>query len=182
MIGTPWWATVLVGTRTVAGAGLAARTGAGRTREATRQREAAAAREEWSRRVQWAASLSLSGDERTEVAGLNILRALAESPLAGPAELDLLSALNDNTSLDGYRQHLDAGSPDADNEANKPHEGAVMTSAHDGSAVSPPSPAPPSPALIAAARLRVTINDRRGVPTEPEIRALAASGPGDWRT
>jgi hypothetical protein len=72
--------------------------------------------------VQWAASLSLSGDERTEVAGLNILRALAESPLAGPAELDLLSALNDNTSLDGYRQHLDAGSPDADNEASKPHE------------------------------------------------------------
>jgi hypothetical protein len=57
-----------------------------------------------------------------------------------------------------------------------------MTSAHDGSAVSTPSPAPPSPALIAAARLRVTINDRRGVPTEPEIRALAASGPGDWRT
>lgn len=57
-----------------------------------------------------------------------------------------------------------------------------MTSAHDGSAVSPPSPAPPSPALIAAARLRVTINDRRGVPTEPEIRALAASGPGVWRT
>jgi hypothetical protein len=39
----------------------------------------------------------------------------------------------------------------------------------------------PSPALIQAARLRVTINDRRGVETDPEIRALAMSGPGAWR-
>jgi len=107
---------------TVASAGLAAWIGAGRTREATRQREAAAAREEWFRRLQWAANLALSGDERTQVAGLNLLRALAESPLAGPAELDLLAALNDNTSLDAYRRHLDAGPSGADNEPGTSRE------------------------------------------------------------
>lgn len=34
-----------------------------------------------------------------------------------------------------------------------------------------------TPALIQAARLRVTINDRRGVPTEPAVRALALTRP-----
>ena len=122
MIGTPWWATVPVGALTVASAGLAAWIGAGRTKEATRQRETAAAREEWFRRLQWAASLALSGDQRTQVAGLNLLQALAESPLAGPTELDLLAALNDNTSLDAYRRHLDLGPSEADNEPGTPRE------------------------------------------------------------
>jgi hypothetical protein len=113
--GTPWWATVLVGTLTVAGAGVAAWIGAGRTTEATRQRENAAAREEWFRRLQWAAQLALSTDELTRAAGLSLLGVLAGSPLAGAAELDMLSALNDNTSLDRYAADLDARETGTDN-------------------------------------------------------------------
>ena len=122
MSGTPWWATALVGALTVAGAGIAAWIGAGRATEATRQRESAAAREEWFRRLQWAGGLALSGDERTRVAGLAVLEALAGSPLAGPAELDLLFALNDNTSLDSYRHHLDERRVEAEDEVDATRE------------------------------------------------------------
>jgi len=57
-----------------------------------------------------------------------------------------------------------------------------MTASDDRSAGYRPPQFFPSPALVAAARLRVTINDRRGVPTDPEIRALAMSCPGIWRS
>ena len=55
-----------------------------------------------------------------------------------------------------------------------------MTPADDRSPGNRPPLLVPSPALIAAARLRVTINDRRGISTDPEIRALATSDPGVW--
>ena len=37
MIGTPWWASVIIGVVTVVGAGIAAWIGASRTTEATKQ-------------------------------------------------------------------------------------------------------------------------------------------------
>ena len=110
------------GVLTAAGAGISAWIGAGRATEAARQRESAAAREEWFRRLQWAGGLALSGDERTRVAGLAVLEALAGSPLAGPAELDLLFALNDNTSLDSYRHHLDERRVEAEDEVDTTRE------------------------------------------------------------
>ena len=39
-----------------------------------------------------------------------------------PAELDLLFALNDNTSLDSYRQHLDARRVEAEDELDATRE------------------------------------------------------------
>lgn len=114
MTGTPWWGAVLIGALTVVGAGVAAWIGANRTTEATRQREHAAAREEWFRRMQWAGQMALADDERTRLAGLALLEVLAKSPLAGPAELDMLAALNDNAALDNYTQALDAGGGPAD--------------------------------------------------------------------
>jgi hypothetical protein len=47
----------------------------------------------------------------------------------------------------------------------------------DSAATDPAGRVEVTPALIQAARLRVTINDRRGVPTEPAIRALALTRP-----
>jgi len=114
MTGTPWWGAVLIGVLTVVGAGIAAWIGANRTTEATRQREHAAAREEWFRRMQWAGQMALADDERTRLAGLALLEVLAKSPLAGPAELDMLAALNDNAALDDYTQALDVGAGPAD--------------------------------------------------------------------
>ena len=118
MIGTPWWATLLIGFITVIGAGAAAWIGATRTTEATKQRESAAAREEWFRRLQWAGQLALAQEERSRVAGLALLRELAASPLAGQAELDLLAALNDNATLAQFGQELDAEQSKADDEGD----------------------------------------------------------------
>ena len=53
-----------------------------------------------------------------------------------------------------------------------------MTTTGDHAASRERTPVAVTPALIHAARLRVTINDRRGVPTEPSIRALALTNPG----
>jgi hypothetical protein len=64
--------------------------------------------------LQWAGQLALSPDERTRAAGLALLGVLAHSPLAGPAELDMLSALNDRAALERYRQQLDTGESAAD--------------------------------------------------------------------
>lgn len=119
MIGTPWWATVLIGVVTVFGAGIAAWIGASRTTEATRQREQAATREEWFRRLQWAGQHALSSDDRTRAAGLALMEVLARSPLAGPAELEMLRALNDNTALDRFNPDLDRDERIADHEDSK---------------------------------------------------------------
>jgi len=119
MTGTPWWGAVLIGVLTVVGAGIAAWIGANRTTEATRQRELAAAREEWFRRMQWAGQMALADDERTRLAGLALLEVLAKSPLAGPAELDMLAALNDNAALDDYTQALDVGAGPADDRTDE---------------------------------------------------------------
>ena len=116
MIGAPWWATVLIGVVTVVGSGVAAWIGATRTTQATRQRESAAAREEWFRRLQWASPLALEQDERSRTAGLALLEVLAQSPLAGPAELNMLSALNDRAALEQYRQEVHAGVLRADDD------------------------------------------------------------------
>ena len=48
-----------------------------------------------------------------------------------------------------------------------------MTTPEDRTMVEPREPIPVSPALIQAAKLEVTINDRRGIPTDPVIRELA---------
>lgn len=48
-----------------------------------------------------------------------------------------------------------------------------MTTTGDRAVTEPRKPPQVSPALIQAAKLRVTINDRLGVPTDPVIRELA---------
>jgi len=48
-----------------------------------------------------------------------VLGVLAGSPLAGAAELDMLPALNDNTSLDQYAADLDARETGTDNEVTR---------------------------------------------------------------
>jgi hypothetical protein len=58
-------------------------------------------------------------------------------------------------------------------EAYRVREGAIMTTTEDRTTIEPPEPVRVSPALIQAAKLEVTINDRRGVPTDPVIRELA---------
>ncbi|GGM10148.1 hypothetical protein [Nakamurella endophytica] len=102
----PWWVTIVIGVLTVAGSFLAARIGAAQTRQATDQRELAAAREEWFRRMQWAADLSLRDDARSRAAGLALLAALGDSPLAHNADLELLWALNANADLDELESNL----------------------------------------------------------------------------
>lgn len=57
----------------------------------------------------------MSTDEPTRAAGQSLLGVLAGSPLAGAAELDMLSALNDNTSFDRYVADLDDGDTGTDN-------------------------------------------------------------------
>jgi len=48
-----------------------------------------------------------------------VLGVLAGFPLAGTAELDMLPALNDNTSLDQYAADLDARETGTDNEVTR---------------------------------------------------------------
>lgn len=48
-----------------------------------------------------------------------------------------------------------------------------MTAIDNGSTNGSAKPMPPSPVLIQAAKLRVTINDKLGRATDPAIRALA---------
>ena len=117
MAATPWWATVLVGVLTVAGAGLGAWIGAKRAARDTRQRELAAAREEWFRRLQWAGGLALEPDDARRLAGLAVLDALARSPLAGPGELDIIEAFNRRKALEEYRRDIAVGDDNEDGPA-----------------------------------------------------------------
>ncbi|MFI9816502.1 hypothetical protein [Saccharothrix variisporea] len=95
----PWFqlgATLFVGLLTAGGALLGVRLNGRVADRATEQRETQARREEWSKRFHQVLAYALDDESpRKQAAGLELLRALAESELAGPDELLLMRALAD---------------------------------------------------------------------------------------
>lgn len=100
-----WWLLIV----TPAAAFVGALLGALATIGATRQRERAARREEWWRRFEYASELAL--DEESEArreAGLMLLDALAQSPLAGTDELAQLRVFTEE-QFSGVPLDVDGG-------------------------------------------------------------------------
>lgn len=112
-----------------------------------RQRALADDRSEWWRRAQWALDRALDDHPSTKALGLATLEVLAHSTLAHADELKLFDAAwaSLNAPDDGERTML--GSKDM--------------------------ALPERRVQVAAARLRVTLDDRLGRVTPEEVKALA---------
>ena len=153
---------------------LAQRTSADRTaldqkrdadEQALRQKTEADSRAEWWRRTQWALDRALDQDEGTKALGLATLNVLAGSELARTEELELFDAAWEYVpGADDGDRTVSVGSPG--------HKG-VQT--RPGAASAPDGKVTPAEqrVKVAAARLRVTLDERLGRVTPPQATALA---------
>lgn len=131
--------------------------------QALRQKTEADSRAEWWRRTQWALDRALDQDEGTKALGLATLNVLAGSELARAEELELFDAAweyvpggDDWTVSAGSPEHRDVQPPR--NAASAPDRN-VTPAEHR--------------VQVAAARLRVTLDERLGRITPPQTTALA---------
>ena len=122
------------------------------------QKTSADSRAEWWRRTQWALDRALDQDEDIKALGLGALAVLAQSELASAEELEL---------LDIAWRAVNGEGPD----------GAVAPERRDAAAPrrtsSPPSAASGDRVRVAAAKLRVVLDERLGRPTPVKTQALA---------
>ncbi len=164
---------LLVGGATVAAAFYAARSGARATGAATAELDRAARREEWFRRVQWAAGLTLDADARARTDGLRLLRVLARSDLADADDLALLDALGDDAALDALLAVHSARSGAAWSAVAVPPAGRAAADRAPSTADPAPVAAPPE--AIAAAALRLVLDERLARPSSAALRAVASA-------
>ncbi|WP_258060868.1 hypothetical protein [Arthrobacter sp. 4R501] len=133
--------------------------------QALRQKTEADSRAEWWRRTQWALDRALDQDEGTKALGLATLNVLAGSELARAEELELFDAAWEYVpGGDDSDWTVSAGSP----EHRDAHARANAASAPDRK-VTPAK----HRVQVAAARLRVTLDERLGRITPPQTTALA---------
>jgi hypothetical protein len=122
------------------------------------QKTRADSRAEWWRRTQWALDRALEPDEDVKALGLGALAVLAQSELASAEELEL---------LDIAWKAVNGEGPD----------GAVARERRDAAAprrtLSPPSAASEHRVQVAAAKLRVVLDERLGRPTPAKTKALS---------
>jgi hypothetical protein len=126
------------------------------------QKTSADSRAEWWRRTQWALDRALNDDENIRALGLGTLAVLAQSELASTEELEL---------LDIAWKAVNGEGPDGD-------LAAVEAPERTNAAAPRPAPAQPSAASehrvqVAAAKLRVALDERLGRPTPAKTQALA---------
>lgn len=116
-------------------------------------------RGEWWNRTQWALDSSLSDDPRRAELGLGVMAVLADSGLASPEELEIITVAWEDP-LDGARDRPAVGPP---SEAAVP--GRRAASRDPG-------------VRIAAARLRIVTDRRLGLATPDWVKDVAAPGAG----
>jgi hypothetical protein len=133
--------------------------------QALRQKTEADSRAEWRRRAQWALDRSLDDDDGTKALGLATLNVLAGSELARTEELELFDAAWENVASD------DSG--DLTVGAGTPEPRQVQTPPNAAS--SPDRKVTPAGhrVQVAAARLRVTIDERLRRVSPPQTKTLA---------
>ena len=126
------------------------------------QKTSADSRAEWWRRTQWALDRALNEDGNTKALGLAALAVLARSELASREELELLDIAW--KTVNGERPVEDI-------------EAAMAAERKNATAPRPPSGRPAAAAEhrvhVAAAKLRVTLDERLGRPTPAKPKALA---------
>jgi hypothetical protein len=165
-----------------------------------RQKAIADDRAEWWKRTQWALDRALDEDEDIKALGLAALDVLARSELARNEELELLDIAW--KSVNGFEENTDSGQPVApaasadsvesgdnvgDNEGTDPwgERGRQIMSTHTPEQKDDQAPRHASVKVagsatasqhrvqVAAARLRVTLDERLGRPTPDRTQALA---------
>lgn len=133
--------------------------------QALRQKTEADSRAEWWRRTQWALDRALDEDDETRALGLATLNVLAASELARTEELELFDAAWENVASGdsgdwavsaGTSEHRQVQTPP--NAASTP-DGKVNPAGHR--------------VQVAAARLRVTLDERLRRVSPPQIKTLA---------
>jgi hypothetical protein len=151
------------------GAALAALIGWGTLRQRTAadalalaQKREADDRAEWWKRTQWALDQAVDEDADSKTLGLAALAVLAHSELARREELELLDIAWKAVNADGHEQgrQMSARTPE-------------RKEAHGARSASTPAAASGHRVRVAAARLRVTLDERLGRPTPPKAQALA---------
>jgi hypothetical protein len=179
---------------------IAAAVGAFMAWQTLRQKAVADDRAEWWKRTKWALDRALDEDEDIKALGLAALDVLARSELARNEELELLDIAW--KSVNGFEENTDSGQPVrsaasadsvesgdnvGDNEGTDPwrERGRQIMSAHtpeqkgDQAPGHVPVKVPDSATAsrhrvqVAAARLRVTLDERLGRPTPDQTKALA---------
>jgi hypothetical protein len=133
--------------------------------QALRQKTEADSRAEWWRRVQWALDRALDQNEGTKALGLATLNVLAGSELAHTEELELFDAAWEHVpGADDGDRSVSAGSPEHKDVRTRPSAASVP----DGKVT-----AAERRVKVAAARLRVTLDERLGRVTPSKTKALA---------
>ncbi|MCO4255717.1 hypothetical protein [Pseudarthrobacter cellobiosi] len=133
--------------------------------QSLRQQTEADSRAEWWRRTQWALDRALDQDQGTKALGLATLNVLAGSELARTEELELFDAAWEYVpGGDDSDWTVSAGSSEHKDVQARPN----AASAPDGK-VTPAD----YRVQVAAARLRVTLDERLGRVTPPQTTALA---------
>ena len=152
------------------------------------QKTNADSRAEWWRRTQWAVDRALDDDANTKALGLAALAVLARSELASTEELELLDiawrTVNGEVFDADFDGVVDAADGPDDNEITgrrRRREAQTMstdTPERKNAAASRSTPGQPSTASehrveVAAAKLRVALDERLGRPTPAKTKALA---------
>ncbi|MHA7288497.1 hypothetical protein ACX80V_02450 [Arthrobacter sp. MDT3-24] len=133
--------------------------------QALRQKTEADSRAEWWRRTQWALDRALDEDKGTSALGLATLNVLARSELARTEELKLFDTAWENVA-GGDNGGRTVGAGASEHRNVQPPRNAASTPAKKD--------APAEHRLqVAAARLRVTLDERLGRLTPPQTKALA---------
>jgi hypothetical protein len=133
--------------------------------QALRQKTEADSRAEWWRRTQWALDRALDGDEGTRVLGLATLNVLAGSELARAEELELFDTAWENVdSDDSGDRTVGAGTP-----GHRPLQTAPKSASSPEGKVTPAG----HRVQVAAARLRVTLDERLRRVSPPQTKTLA---------
>ena len=189
---TTWWVTLIIGIGTAAVTILGVVISSGRQQEGLRQQIKADAstaqasqrgqdRAEWFRRVQWAQSLL--GQEATQVAGLGLLRVLADD--ADDADAALISALLDASPAIG--ESLECGAADeaagrTEDDESVVYEVRVASTGSSGPEGAPMPEASVKPssrvvtvsrAQVEAAKLKVDLDKRLAKTTPTIIKKVA---------
>ncbi len=130
--------------------------------QALRQRIEADSRAEWWRRAQWALDRALDDDDGTKALGLATLNVLAVSELARTEELELFDAAWENVAS-GDRT-VSAGTP-----GHRPVQTPPNAASSPDRTVTPAG----HRVQVAAARLRVTLDERLRRVSPPQTKTLA---------
>ncbi|WP_369046187.1 hypothetical protein [Sinomonas sp. P10A9] len=142
--------------------------------KALKQRSLADNRAEWWRRAQWALDASMSAEPRRREMGQQAIDRLGQSPLAGPEDLDFLEIGTEDALEDAdAARHAEAMAMERTTGRKSARTDAGIQPSNRPASVSPED----RRVQIAAAKARITLDERRGLATPDWIVALSLEKP-----